>query len=567
MTDDLVKLQTRWSAYLDQQGAIDFATLQERFLERQHVFFDEVDHVFVDEFQDTNPIQFAIHTRWLESDRIRLTVVGDDDQSVYRFRGSDIGCFAELEDACADRGVDFRLEKLEHNYRSTKAIVSLSETYRTSTVLQQVSMPKRLSAPSVASKGEPPRLLEGPWQDICEQIAEEVDKLGAGRLQKPGSTVPPSVAILLFSTSERTSRRGNAAALDLRQALESRNLRVYNPRNKTAAAPDSPVCELLALTSYLIDPVSRAPAGANNRMIEVWASCGDDQKARYALSVPPSYPISPAHAQIQKRFRKSHGTLDSPDGDIAPLIDYIDELRNKLVKAVAARDNGAKRSPRLTIAGLVARLLTFDRYRNAGFTRDLFPEALFTRLLEAQVAATRLTTSSLDGPLEPARRKDGRVVWPDKYWRFLSIFGGLLANSALDDIEVDSFAESAVGLLTFHQAKGLEFDHIYVGLTGRDAAPNAALRTKLFSGESVSYKVQAGQPSTNDREVRKLSEADREREIYVALTRAKERLTFVHDPTDGRPLSGLNPGLDSLFKTRPRKGLKGRPTVRVAEFR
>ena len=567
LTEDLIKLENRWSAYLDGQSAIDFATLQKRFLERQHVFFDEVDHVFVDEFQDTNPIQFAIHTKWLDGDRTRLTAVGDDDQSLYRFRGSDIACFADLEGACGDRDVDFRIEKLERNYRSTKRIVSLSEAYRTSTVLKKVSMPKRLQAPRTATNGRPPRLLEGPWLDVCAQVAKEIDGLGAGRLPRAGTAPAPTVAILLFSTSERTSRNGNAPALDLRRALEDRGLRVYNPRNKTAASADSPVSELFALLSYLIDPVTYGRAGANGGQVEVWASCGDAHKARFAVSAPPEYPVSPAHAAIQKRFRKNHGTLVVPDPDIAPLLRYIDDIRDKLVKAVASKKKGGRRSPRLSLAGLVARLLTFDRYRNAGFTRELFREALFTRLLEAQVAATRLTTRSLDGPLEPERRPDGRIVWPSKYWRFLSIFGGLLDNTPLDDIEVDSFADSAVGLLTFHQAKGLEFDHVYVGLTGRDAAPNAALRTKLFSGEPVRYDVQAGQPVTRNREMRMLAEADREREIYVALTRAKSRLTVIYDPADARPLSGLNPGLENLFETRPRKVLKARPAVRVAEYR
>lgn len=567
LTADLIKLEARWSEYLDDKGAIDFATLQKRFLERQHLFFDEIDHVFVDEFQDTNPIQFAIHTKWLESGGTRLTAVGDDDQSLYRFRGSDIGCFAELEGVCSKQGVSFRLEKLEHNYRSTKTIVAFSEAYRTSTVLQHVSMPKNLRAPNGAADGSPPRLLEGLWSDVCAQVADEIDALGAGRIPQPGGPVAPSVAILLFSTSERTGRNGNAAALDLRVALEERGLRVYNPRNKTAAAPDSPVSELLALLSYLIDPVTRAPAGANGRMIEVWASCNNEFKASFALSAPPTFGLSPAHAAFQKRFRKAHGTLDTPDPDIAPLISYIDDIRKQLVDASAAKKNGARRSPRLTLAGLVARLLTFDRYRDAGFTRELFREALFTRLLEAQVAATRLTNSSLDGPLEPERRADGRIEWPGKFWNFLSIFGALLDNTALDDIEVDSFATNAIGLLTFHQAKGLEFDHVYVGLTGRDAAPNPSLRTKLFSGEAVPYVVDAGQPVTRDPDVRMLSEADREREIYVAVTRAKERLTVIHDPSDTRPLSELNEGLENLFKTRPQQRLKGRPTVQVAEFK
>ena len=61
---------------------------------------DQLDHVFVDEFQDTNPIQAAIHLGWPRTVGARLTVVGDDDQALYRFRGSDIACFANLKRDC-----------------------------------------------------------------------------------------------------------------------------------------------------------------------------------------------------------------------------------------------------------------------------------------------------------------------------------------------------------------------------------------------------------------------------------------------------------------------------------
>src|SRR5262245_47413472 len=97
LTNDLIKLAGRWDEYLDEHHILDFATIQKRFWDRQSTFFERLSHVFVDEFQDNNPIQFALHTGWLAAPAIRLTVVGDDDQSLYRFRGSDIDCFSSLE--------------------------------------------------------------------------------------------------------------------------------------------------------------------------------------------------------------------------------------------------------------------------------------------------------------------------------------------------------------------------------------------------------------------------------------------------------------------------------------
>ena len=123
VTENLITLAERWWSYLDENNILDFATIQKRFLDGQAAVAPHLDHVFIDEFQDTNPIQFAIHTGWLANGSTRVTVVGDDDQSIYRFRGSDIECFADLQRVCEKQRVAFRMEKLEENWRSTRSIV------------------------------------------------------------------------------------------------------------------------------------------------------------------------------------------------------------------------------------------------------------------------------------------------------------------------------------------------------------------------------------------------------------------------------------------------------------
>src|SRR5262249_49645195 len=158
-TGELIKLQGRWERYLDDNHILDFPTIQKRFFERQQMLIGRFQHVFVDEFQDSNPVQFAIHTRWLLSPGTKLTVVGDDDQAIYRCRGSDIECFHGLEPHCKNVSIPYRQETLAINYRSTQSIVGFSQIFKHNTVLQQLSLPKKISAPPSAVKGTPVRLL------------------------------------------------------------------------------------------------------------------------------------------------------------------------------------------------------------------------------------------------------------------------------------------------------------------------------------------------------------------------------------------------------------------------
>src|SRR5205807_1050838 len=160
------------------------------------------------------------------------------------------------------------------------------------------------------------------------KVADEVDALGAGRLPELGAEVAPTVAVLMASTSEVESRTSVRPAREIRRALESRGLRVYNPRNKAAGRPGSPVHDLLGLLSYLIDPVVKAPAGKNGRAVEVWASCNDVDKTAHAPTAPPSFFMTTDHAAIQKRLRKAYSNrLDDPGPDLGPVLNFLDQIR------------------------------------------------------------------------------------------------------------------------------------------------------------------------------------------------------------------------------------------------
>jgi DNA helicase-2/ATP-dependent DNA helicase PcrA len=110
---------------LHRMNAMDFDDLLlravnvlELFPEVREKYVESFRHILVDEYQDTNAVQY----RWLQlltGEERNLTVVGDPDQSIYGFRGSDIRNILSFEDDFPDA----RVVKLEQNYRSTQTIL------------------------------------------------------------------------------------------------------------------------------------------------------------------------------------------------------------------------------------------------------------------------------------------------------------------------------------------------------------------------------------------------------------------------------------------------------------
>ena len=119
------RVYTTYEERLQQANALDFGDLiyrTVRAIEADDSFRDAVigrfSHVLVDEFQDTNHAQFRLVQLLSEGHR-NLCVVGDDDQSIYRWRGADRRNILDFRASFADA----TLVKLEQNYRSTQRIL------------------------------------------------------------------------------------------------------------------------------------------------------------------------------------------------------------------------------------------------------------------------------------------------------------------------------------------------------------------------------------------------------------------------------------------------------------
>ena len=170
-----VEVFAEYDAQCQREGVVDFSELLLRCYEllsrnavlREH-YQARFKHILVDEFQDTNKLQY----QWLKllaGNSNSLFAVGDDDQSIYAFRGANVGNMQQLTH-------DFHVQnviKLEQNYRSHGNILDAANALIKN---NRSRLGKNLW--TAENKGEPLRVYEAPTDaDEARFIVEEIQQL------------------------------------------------------------------------------------------------------------------------------------------------------------------------------------------------------------------------------------------------------------------------------------------------------------------------------------------------------------------------------------------------------
>jgi DNA helicase-2/ATP-dependent DNA helicase PcrA len=146
----------------------EWARLLRDFADQREAQGRQFHHILIDEMQDTNTVQVSVVETIAASGAGNLTAVGDDAQSIYRFRGADYANILGFP----DRHPGARVFRLDTNYRSTPEIVAFTNA---SIARNSSGFPKKL----VSARASGPRPILVPTDDayqeadlICQQILQ-----------------------------------------------------------------------------------------------------------------------------------------------------------------------------------------------------------------------------------------------------------------------------------------------------------------------------------------------------------------------------------------------------------
>ncbi|WP_373789567.1 UvrD-helicase domain-containing protein [Delftia acidovorans] len=502
-----VEIYQLYEEQCQREGVVDFGELMLRSYEllrddaalRAH-YQRRFRHIMVDEFQDTNKLQY----QWLKQlagdmvdGRLQATgsviAVGDDDQSIYAFRGARVGNMQDFV-----REFDVRQQiKLEQNYRSYSNILDCANA-----LISHNSQRLGKNLRTTQGPGEPVRIYEAPTdmaeaQWMVEEIQQLVKKDGWQRQE---------IAVLY---------RSNAQSRVIESQLFNAAIpyRVYGGLRFFERAEIKHALAYLRLlenphddTSFL-RVVNFPPRGIGARSVETLQDAARSAGCSLhdAVSAVPGAPgtkLAGFVAKIDVLREQTQGRT------LREIIEAIEE-ESGLLEHYRNEKEGADRIENLQeLVNAAESFVTQE-----GFGRDAVALPLDehdgARALTQSPASQGLDPALplLDTPLTPPAGTVAGMVDADT-GETLSPLAAFLTHAALEAGDNQAQAgQDAVQLMTVHASKGLEFDAVFIG----------GVEEGLFPHEN------AMMDRGGLEEERRLA--------YVAITRARKRLYLSHSQT------------------------------------
>jgi len=368
-------------------------------------------YVMVDEYQDTNAAQFElVHS--LTCEHRNFCVVGDDDQSIYGWRGAEISNLLDME----KHFPEVKVIKLEQNYRSTNTILNAANA-----VIKNNT--RRRGKQLWSDKGNGCRIMLHTFESDEEEARTVVEEIEFQRMAK---RVPWGAQAILF----RTNIQSRPLEMALRQARVRYHLiggQSYFDRRE--------IRDFLAFLKVLLNPhddvsllrIANVPArGLSDVTMERLLAASHERKGSvFAAMQNPSVQVS-----FQTRTRQS----------IEDFVALIERTRESLHNpGFAADPQGLEKCA--------------DRFLNEmGYLEDLRRGEKNLEIADARVRSVQDLLADLDTHADPGTALHERLQ-------------AFLHEVTLDTErgeDKDDKVGDAVTLITMHSCKGLEYPHVYV---------------------------------------------------------------------------------------------------------
>ncbi len=422
---------------------------------------DRFRYVMVDEYQDTNRAQFNLMSHLVRAHN-NLCVVGDDDQSIYGWRGAEAGHILEFERHFPGAHV----VKLEENYRSTPAILDAANAVISHNAKRH---PKRLW--TARRPGEKLQMVVADDPEVeARFVAEEIEILCGTRSYKPGDC-----AVLY---------RSNIQSKPLEEALRMQRLN-YRVVGGQSFFDRKEVKDAIAYLKLALSPRDEISL---RRVINYPArgigATTLDRLAGHARERGITLFDACMHARATSLF----DATPQPSG--AP----IEDVGGKPQQAVTAFCDLIDRGRSLLASKTNLKSAAREFLEAAGLSDDL-------RGAAASPIQAQRRLENLEGFLESLDRFEQREG------RNLSSFLNRLSLQTQDD-DAETDKSDVVTLVTLHGAKGLEFPVVFLVGLEEELLPHR--RTLYPNGPDV--------PDAN------VDLGEERRLMYVGITRAREHL-------------------------------------------